>query len=78
VSEAADAIDDEMLVDAALDLFAGVDDDAGGAGNASEASTTALKTVKTGVSGVVKGPTNHLVRLGSKRKVGNSVPALAQ
>lgn len=66
VSEAVDAINDEMLVDVALDLFAGVDLGAGGAGRAgddSKASTTALDALKTGVSGIVKGPTNHLVRL---------------
>ncbi len=67
VSEAADATNDEMLVDAALDLFAGIGkggaEGTGGAGDASKASATTLEAVKTGVSGVVQGPTNHLVRL---------------
>lgn len=61
VSEAAEAINDEMLVDIALDKFGG----GGGAGGdaASRVSTASPKAVKTGVTGVAKGPMNHLVRL---------------
>lgn len=61
VSEAAEAINDEVLVDFALDMFGG---DGGAGGDvASKASTTAPKAVKTSVVGVAKGPMNHLVRL---------------
>eukprot|EP00752_Nemacystus_decipiens_P003003 g2786.t1 len=58
VSEAAEAINDEMLVDVALDMFGGE----GGAGGdvASKVPTTAPKAVKTSVAGVAKGPLNHL------------------
>ena len=61
VSEAAEAINDKMLVDVAIDKFGGN----GGAGGdvASKASTTVPKAVKTSVVGVAKGPMNHLVRL---------------
>lgn len=61
VSEASGAINDEMLVDVALDRFGG---DGGAGGDVvSKASTTAPKAVKTTVAGVAKGPMNHLVRL---------------
>lgn len=60
VTDAAEAINDEMLVDVAMDKFGGY----GGAGGdvASKTSTTAPKAVKTSVVGVAKGPMNHLVR----------------
>lgn len=64
VSEAAEAINDEMLVDFALDMFG--EDRGAGDGVASKASTTAPRAVKSGVVGVAKGPTKHLVRLNPK------------
>lgn len=60
VSEAAEAISDEMLVDVALEMFGG-DGGAGGDVASSKAPTTVPKAVKTIVAGVVKGPANHLV-----------------
>lgn len=65
VSEEAEAINDEMLVDVALDKFGG---DGGASGDASsKGSTTAPKAVKTAMAGVAKSLMNHLVRLDLKR-----------
>lgn len=68
VSEAADAINDEKLVDTALHMFRGGGDGDGDAGVSAKASTAVLKVVKTDVVGVAKGPTNHLVRK-SRREI---------
>eukprot|EP00903_Cladosiphon_okamuranus_P007601 g7372.t1 len=59
VSEAAQAIGDQMLVDFALDKF-GSDGGAGG-NDPSKGPTTGPKAVKTAMAGVAKGPMNHLV-----------------
>lgn len=67
LSGVAEAINDEMLVDAALDMFL-VD-----GGGASKDSTSTPNVVITSVVGVAKGPMNHLVSLspsGAERSVG--------
>lgn len=60
VSEAAEAVNDKTLVDTAWHMFRG----GGGEDNAPTKSSTSVppKTVKTGVVGIAKDPTNHLVR----------------
>lgn len=61
VTESVEAVNDEALVDAGLEMFGGQgkddeDDDDGGTIKGSQ------EVVKTEIAGITKGPTNHLVR----------------
>lgn len=58
MSETAEAINDEKLVDTALHMFRG----GGDGGRVSPKASTVPKAVKTEVVGIAKGPSNHLVR----------------
>lgn len=58
-----EAVNDEALVDAGLEMFGGQgkdDEDDGGTTKGPTAVTP--EVVKTGIAGITKGPTNHLVR----------------
>ncbi|CAN0311263.1 unnamed protein product, partial [Ectocarpus sp. 8 AP-2014] len=61
VTESVEAVNDEALVDAGLEMFGGQGKDYEDDGGTTKGSTAAaLEEVKTGIAGITKGPTNHL------------------
>ncbi|CAM9132840.1 unnamed protein product [Ectocarpus fasciculatus] len=61
VTESVEAVNDEELVDAGLEMFGGQGNDGDDDGATVKGSTAAApEVVKTGIAGITKGPTNHL------------------